>query len=84
MPITGVSHITAGTHDQQDTELQIAGPIRVDMLKTDDSRPSRAEVTLYPNSSKEVKFVKRPKWFFTEKGPKVVAYMPSIQRRKAK
>ena len=53
------------------------------MLEKDNSNPSRTEVTLCPTSSKEVEFVKRPKWLFTEKGPKVVAYMPSIQRRKA-
>ena len=54
------------------------------MLVTDGSHPSRAEVILYPNSAKEVEFVKSLNWLFTEKDPKVVAYAPSIQRRKAK
>jgi hypothetical protein len=54
------------------------------MLENDNSHPSRAEMTLHPNSAKEVEVVKKPKWLFTETDPKVVAYVPSIQRGKAK
>jgi hypothetical protein len=63
---------------------EITGLIRVEMLANYTSHPTRAEMTLHPNSAKEVKVVKMPTWLFTETDPKVVAYMPSIQRRKAK
>ena len=57
---------------------RIAGPIAVEMLEKHNSHPSRAEAVLCPNQTKEVEFVKSPKGLFTEVGPEILAYMPSI------
>ena len=82
MPISGKSRIPAAMHEQQDAKKPKSQDQSELNLETDGSDPSRAESVLRPNSAKEVEFVNRPKWPFTETGPKVFAYMPSILRRR--
>jgi len=83
VPFAGVSRILAVILSQQDAELLKPQDYSKSKCPTDRYAPKQGEARALPELCKRGLSVKQPKWLFTETGPKVLAYAPSIQRRKA-